>query len=73
MNRHLPLLLLSACLLLVCGCAQVQPWERGTLAKPAMAADPTPLQTMRRNHAFNSREGAAQVDAAGGGGGCGCY
>jgi hypothetical protein len=54
------------------GCANVQPWERGNLAKPQMALDPYPLQSMLRAHNYGSREAAAGGNAAQGGG-CGCY
>jgi hypothetical protein len=53
-------------------CAQVQPWERGNLAKPHMAMDPFPLQSELRAHNYGSRE-AAPDGGAGQGGGCGCY
>lgn len=64
-TRLLPLLILNAC-------SQVQPWERGNLAKPIMAADPLPLQTSVRQHNYNSREAAGAVGTAASGGGCGC-
>jgi hypothetical protein len=54
------------------GCATVQPWERGNLAKPQMALDPYPLQSSLRAHNYGSREAAAGSNAAQGGG-CGCY
>ena len=53
------------------GCSSVQPWERGTLAKPEMALDPYPLQSAIRTHNYTSREAGASV-TAGQGGGCGC-
>jgi hypothetical protein len=55
------------------GCTHVQPWERGTLARPAMALDPTPLQTPLRDHVYQSREAGAAARLSGGGAGCGCY
>ncbi|MEQ1638290.1 MAG: DUF4266 domain-containing protein [Methylococcales bacterium] len=74
MNRIPPALL--ALLIVLCaglsGCANVAPWERGTLAKPNMALDPHPLQTVMRLHNYNSRE-AAVGGSSSGGGGCGCY
>lgn len=54
------------------GCAEVQPWERGNLAKPQMALDPHPLQSEMRGHNYGSRE-AAGGGNMGSGGGCGCY
>ncbi len=58
--------------LLTSGCAEVQPWQRGTLAKPQMAPDAWPLQSELRGHVYGSRE-AAGGGNTGGGGGCGCY
>lgn len=66
----------AACLLALAaavpGCADVQPWERGNLAKPNMALDPFPVQSAMRSHTYGSREAASGGDSAGGGG-CGCY
>ncbi|MCU0735177.1 MAG: DUF4266 domain-containing protein [Methylotetracoccus sp.] len=60
--------------LLITGCAEVSPWERGYLAKPHMALEPDPAQTMLRVHAYRSREAAAGWgEATGAGAGCGCY
>ena len=53
-------------------CADVQPWERGNLAKPQMALDPYPLQSELRGHSYGARE-AAGAGNVGTGGGCGCY
>lgn len=63
------LLCTSVCL---SACTNVQPWERGNLAKPQMALDPNPLQSALRGHNYGSREAAAGGNAAQGGG-CGCY
>ncbi len=67
---------LMACLvcasLALCACTTVQPWERGTLAKPQMALDPAPMQRALSDHVYQSREAASGGDAAQGGG-CGCY
>ncbi|MES2626288.1 MAG: DUF4266 domain-containing protein [Pseudomonadota bacterium] len=38
-----------------------------------MALETSPLLTDRQAHIRRSREAAAPVNAAGGGGGCGCY
>lgn len=54
------------------GCAQVEPWERGTLARPHMALDPWPMQGALRAHVHGSREAAPRGGIAEGGG-CGCY
>lgn len=66
------LALLVAASVCVSGCAPVQPWERGHLAKPQMALDPYPLQSALQAHNYGSREAAAGGNAAQGGG-CGCY
>ncbi len=63
--------LLIGCLFALLGCTNVQPWERGTLAKPEMALDPYPLQSAIRTHNYTSREAGASA-TAGQGGGCGC-
>ena len=65
-----------ACLLLVLlfsatGCAEVSPWERGTLAKKEMSINPNPNRTHFRDHIFTSKE-ASQGGHSGSGGGCGC-
>jgi Domain of unknown function (DUF4266) len=50
---------------------RVKPYERGTLAKPVMAASLDPLQKAMTEHAYFSRE--ASFGGGGvGGGGCGC-
>jgi hypothetical protein len=53
------------------GCATVVAWERGTLARPEMALDPSALQSEARGHVYESREGASGRGASEGGG-CGC-
>lgn len=69
MQLLIRLIMLSS---ICCGCAEVQPWERGILAKPQMAPDPNPLQSELRGHTYGSRE-AGGAGATGSGGGCGCY
>jgi hypothetical protein len=56
--------------LLLSGCARVEPWERGNLAKPQMT-EPA-LGAALKEHVYMSRE-AAQGGNAVSGGGCGCY
>ena len=63
----------AALLVLLEGCAPVQPWERGNLAKPHMALQPFPIQAAFREHIYGSRESASGGSASSGGGGCGCY
>lgn len=53
-------------------CVEVQPWERGILAKPQMQTNRHTLQDAARTHIQNSREAAPATDVAAGGG-CGCY
>ena len=53
------------------GCATVQPWERGTLARSEMAFVPDPLEHTIQGHTYFSKEGA-EIMSAGSGGGCGC-
>lgn len=50
---------------------QVQPWEKGTLAKPEMTFGGNQLLTRYADHIYTSRE-AASGGAGVGGGGCGC-
>lgn len=53
------------------GCATVQPWERGTLAKSAMAPDDPPHETAQKLRTYSAKEGGAAATGVGGGG-CGC-
>ncbi len=62
---------LITALIMQAACTNVQPWERGNLAKPQMALDPYPLQTTLSHHNYNSRE-ATSTTNNGQGGGCGC-
>ncbi len=66
--------LISAALILtLAGCSNlgVKPWERGTLAKPEMALDSSPLQTAFEEHIYFSKE-ASSGGRGFAGGGCGC-
>ena len=61
------------CLMIILsGCAEVHPWDRGNLAKPEMEQEPHPAQRALREHVYSSRE-AGSAGATGQGGGCGCY
>lgn len=53
------------------GCAQVQPWEKGILAKPDMTFESDLLETRFAEHIYSSKE-ASSGGAGVGGGGCGC-
>jgi len=56
---------------LLAGCASVEPWQRGTLAKPQMALDPHPGRAALLAHVRSARE-AASGTVSKDGGGCGC-
>ena len=71
-----PRRLLSAlCLFVIAvigtGCANVKPWQRGTLADYTMRADRDPLTDALNEHLWFSREAASGGKGVGGGG-CGC-
>lgn len=69
------LALMALCgLALLTGCAnlgQVQPWEKGNLARPAMTFDNDRLEKAFGEHTYTSKETAAGGSGVGGGG-CGC-
>ncbi len=67
------LLALSVSALSGCGSiGQVQPWEKGTLARPEMTIQGADtLESRFAEHIYSSRE-AASGGAGVGGGGCGC-
>lgn len=67
-------LLAVALLPLLGGCGavgQVEPWEKGILAKPEMSFEGDRLDSNFTEHTYNSKE-AASGGAGVGGGGCGC-
>ncbi|MEN9317306.1 MAG: hypothetical protein RIS35_3699 [Pseudomonadota bacterium] len=72
-RRALSVLLLStAALTSGCGLVQpVQPWEKGTLARPDMTFEVDRLDFEYVEHTYSSKE-AASGGAGVGGGGCGC-
>jgi hypothetical protein len=49
----------------------VQPWQKGTLARPEMTFDDDPLEKGFREHIYSSKESASGGSGVGGGG-CGC-
>lgn len=59
--------------MMLAGCVNIAPWERGNLAKPQMELDPHPLQSEIQSHNYSSREAAPSHKSSSGGGGCGCY
>jgi len=52
-------------------CTQVQPWERGYLARDEMAWEADGLETTLNQHIFFSKEASSGGSSAAGGG-CGC-
>lgn len=52
------------------GCAPVAPYQRGHLARPDMAPEPSPTAQVL-DKTFASKEGASGSGSVGGGG-CGC-
>lgn len=65
-------LLTLASALAGCGSLQpVQPWEKGDLARPAMAFEGDRLDAAFVEHTYSSKEGVFG-GASVGGGGCGC-
>ncbi|MBI3878575.1 MAG: DUF4266 domain-containing protein [Verrucomicrobia bacterium] len=71
MKAKLFLLLAAGTVLLGAGCADVKPWQRGTLAEYTMRPDRDPLGLMFFEHTWFSRE-AVTGGRGVGGGGCGC-
>ncbi|KUM54586.1 MAG: DUF4266 domain-containing protein [Gammaproteobacteria bacterium HGW-Gammaproteobacteria-15] len=72
-NKHL--LSAAAVLLLLSGCAGMEPWvkpyERDKLADPIMAFGRHPVALQHVAHVQDSREAAKGANGSGGGG-CGC-
>jgi len=71
---------LFAFIALACGCASVEPWQRGTLAEDRMQLDVDPDETAMIGSRRRTREegvvngsGAASASTASAGGGCGCH
>jgi hypothetical protein len=57
--------------LFAAGCARVKPYQRATLAHPAMQAPPWPATQAADQHLFEVREGSRGATGKPGGG-CGC-
>jgi hypothetical protein len=66
MRRALLLLIM-----LSAGCVTVKPWQRETLAAPAMIDPPWPMLHRLEQHVFAVREASSGATGAAGGG-CGC-
>ncbi|MAK94685.1 MAG: hypothetical protein CMQ69_08780 [Gammaproteobacteria bacterium] len=71
MPTKMRLILSFIMLALLAACSQVQPWERGYLAKQEMAWDSDPLERTLNDHIFFSKEASSGGNTAAGGG-CGC-
>ena len=70
-SRRIWRLIGGLALLLVAGCATVQPWDRDLLAEKKMSFNPAPMLQAVDDHIYFSKEGSmGGIDA--GGGGCGC-
>lgn len=70
MSRAFVILSIAATLLIT-GCAQVKPWQRGNLSKDVMAWQTDALKGSLDNHIYFSKEGSSGGGQAAGGG-CGC-
>ena len=53
------------------GCATVEPWQRGTLAREDMQVTRAPVEAALDDHIYFSKE-ASSGGRGLGGGGCGC-
>jgi len=53
------------------GCGSVKPYQRGTLAHPAMRTDSRPEEGKAEQHMLGARE-SSQGGTGEAGGGCGC-
>ena len=71
MNERFRRAAAMALILMMAGCANVEPWQRGTLAKLHMALDPHSQRTALVAHVRAARE-AASGAVTKDGGGCGC-
>lgn len=70
MSRLAGFLILVLAVLLT-GCTEVRPWERGYLAREEMGWDADALERQLNDHIFFSKE-ASSGGASAAGGGCGC-
>lgn len=71
--KHLKLLTLMVCALVLSGCAAtVNPWERGELAKEEMQWEPDKMQSAFDSHVYFSKEASSGGTTTAGGGGGGC-
>lgn len=70
MKKCITLFALSL-LVLLTGCATVEPWQKGTLADYTMRSDRDELASVMTSHIQFSREATTGGEGVGGGG-CGC-
>ncbi|HSS70630.1 MAG TPA: DUF4266 domain-containing protein [Casimicrobiaceae bacterium] len=71
MRRRIGVATAVLALAFLSACATVQPWERGTLAKPVMSVDDPPQEKTQKLRTYGAKEGGAAATGVGGGG-CGC-
>lgn len=71
MKNKILFLLATTTVLAGSGCANVKPWQRGTMADYTMRGDRDPLGQAQIEHIWFSREEASGGRGVGGGG-CGC-
>lgn len=71
MNRFSVLICTIAVAALASGCANVEPWQKETLAKPAMSLSSDAITNGLDDHTYFSRESSSGGRGFGGGG-CGC-
>ena len=64
-------ILASFAILTVAACTNVQPWERGKLARPDMQFSPDPLDAALMDQVYDSKE-ASSGGSESAGAGCGC-
>ena len=75
MKTFIQIQILLLPMVLLGGCATIEPWvkpyERDNLADPIMQFDPHPISSAYMHHIYEVRE-AARGGLGGSGGGCGC-
>lgn len=70
-TQRLVIAALLGTVVLASGCAPVQAWQKGNMAKKEMAFDGDPLEARYLQHTYFSKENASGGYGVGGGG-CGC-
>ena len=64
-------LIFMVLLVLLAGCSNVQPWQRGSLAREDMQWQPDVMDARLRDQIHSSKEASSGGSGAAGGG-CGC-